>query len=396
MVLGHVGRGDEEDGLGHQAELRDGAGAAARDDQVGRRIGVVHPLDEGPLPDAPYGVGRQEGLHLTLVVLARLPDDLNRGLAPAEREQPRLHHLVQGARAERAADNQHHLAPGREAEVVERLRTRRAALREAAAERVARQDDFLFGEEALHPLIGGADAAGAPRQNLVRHAGIGVLLLDDGRHPHALGGPQHRRARIAAEAHHHVGPEGADDVAGLADAPQHLEGDQQVVPLQTALQPGNRQPDDAVAQRRDLLHLHLALGADEEQFDLLAEAAPERLGHSHGRIDMTARAAARKNNAFHRIAFAAAVRGPEGPPAAACSIVFVPFLTPGMRMRRRPSRGCARGSSAPGSARFQASLSRLHSKLPRPGVLGLPRFVKAPPSPPPEGYRPQLSRSSER
>ena len=312
MVLGHVGRGDEEHGTGHQAELRDGAGTAARDDQVGRRIGIVHPLDEGPLPDALHGVGRQEGLHLALVVLARLPDDLHRGLTAAERQQPRLHHLVQRAGAERTADNQHHLASRREAEVTERLRAVGPLLREAAAERVARQDNLLLREEAFHPLVGGADAAGTPRQNLVRHAGIGVLLLDDGRHTHALGSPQHRGARIAAEADHRIGPEGADDIARLADAPQHLEGDQQVAPLQTALQPGNRQPDDAVTQRRHLFHLHLALGTDEEQLDLVAQPPFQRLGHGYGGIDMAARAAARKNNAFHRISFTAAVGSHNG------------------------------------------------------------------------------------
>ena len=82
---------------------------------------------------------------------------------------------------------------------------------------------------------------------------------------------------------------------------QHLEGNEQVAPLQPPLQPRDREPDDAVAQRRDLLHLHLALGADEEQFDLVAQPPFQRLGDRHGRVDMTARTAARKNDFFHII-----------------------------------------------------------------------------------------------
>ena len=39
--------------------------------------------------------------------------------------------------------------------------------------------------------VNDADAAGAAGQNLVGHPGVGVLLLNDGGHPHPLCRPQH-------------------------------------------------------------------------------------------------------------------------------------------------------------------------------------------------------------
>ena len=80
VILGHVGRRHEQHGPGHQAQLRDRSGAAARHDQVGRRIGVVHAVDESSLPDIPRRVRRQKSLHLALVVFPRLPDYLHRSV----------------------------------------------------------------------------------------------------------------------------------------------------------------------------------------------------------------------------------------------------------------------------------------------------------------------------
>ena len=52
------------------------------------------------------------------------------------------------------------------------------------------------------------------------------------------------------------------------------------------MQSRRRQPYDAVAQRRNLLHLHFAFGADEEQFHPVAAAALKCFGHCDGRIDV--------------------------------------------------------------------------------------------------------------
>ena len=130
------------------------------------------------------------------------------------------------------------------------------------------------------------------------HAGIGILLLDERRHAHALGGPQHGRAGIAAESHDGIGAEVADGLAGPADAAPYLERYQQVAPLQTALQARDWEPDDAVTQGGDLLHLHLALGSHEKEFDPVAQTAFERFGDRYGRVDVAARTAARENDMF--------------------------------------------------------------------------------------------------
>nr|DAF45609.1 MAG TPA: hypothetical protein [Siphoviridae sp. ctBLh2] len=237
------------------------------------------------------GVRRQEGLHLPLVVLARLPDHLHGSLA-LRAEYPRLHHLVERARAERPAHHKHHREVGREPVTGQRLGAVGTLFREAAAQRIARQHDPVGRKEAFHPLVGRADAAGAARKDLVRDPRIGVLLLDDGRHVHALGRPQHRGAGISAEAHHRIGPEVADRPPRQAQRAQHLERHGQVVPVQAALQPRNRQAHDPVTQCRDLLHLHLSLGPHEEELDLVAQTPFERLGNRYGRVDMASRTAA--------------------------------------------------------------------------------------------------------
>ena len=299
MVLGHVGRGDEEHGLLHQTELRNRAGAAARNHQIGRRISVVHPFDEGPLPDVLRGVGLQKLLHLPFVKFTRLPDHLHGRFAPLQR-QPGLHHLVQRPRPQRAAHHEQHGPVVRESVMGQRLRSGGPLLRETAAQGVARQHDLLLREETLHPVVGHADAMRPPGQDLVGHAGVGVLLLNHGRHPHPLGGPEHGSRGIAAETHRDVGAEIADRPAGFRDALHHLEGYGEVVPVHPPLQPGDRQPHDPVAQRRDLLHLHLALGPHEEDLHPVAPLAFQRLGDRHGRVDMSARSASGKYHFFHR------------------------------------------------------------------------------------------------
>ena len=68
------------------------------------------------------------------------------------------------------------------------------------------------------------------------------------------------------------------------------------MPVHAPLQTRYGQSHDAVAQRGHLLHLHLALGAHEENLDPVAEPPFQRFRNSHGRIDMSARSAARKDD----------------------------------------------------------------------------------------------------
>ena len=296
MILGHIGRGHEQHGLRHQTQLRDSPRPAAREDQIGRRIGIVHAVDEGPLPDIRSRMRRQERLHLALIIFARLPDHLHGSVRAFEREYPRLHHLVQRPRSERSAHDQHHRKIGRKAVIFQRFAPVGPLFRETAPQGIARHRDPARRKETLHPLIGDADALRTLGQNLVGQPGIGVLLLNHRRHAQPLRGPQHRGAGIAAESHDRIGPEFTNGLLGHRDALQHLERHREVVPVHTPLQARYGQSHDAVAQRGHLLHLHLALGAHEENLDPVAEPPFQRFRNSHGRIDMSARSAARKDD----------------------------------------------------------------------------------------------------
>ncbi len=236
----------------------------------------------------------QKSLHLALVVLARLPDHLHGGFA-ARFDDPRLHHLVQRPRAQRPADHQNHRQIGRQAVVFQRLGGRRPQLRKAAPQ-VARQGRSSPPGRSVPCLRKPCRCAARPSRDFIRHARIGVLLLNHGRHAHPLRGPQHRSAGIAAEAHHGVGPEVADDPLRHPDALHRLERHRQVAPVQPPLKARDRQAHDAVAQRRDLLHLHLALGPDEENLHPVAETPFQGLGDSHGRIDMASGSTSGKND----------------------------------------------------------------------------------------------------
>ena len=313
MIFRHVGRRHEKGRLGHQTEFRHRAGPAARNDQISRRISVIHAVDECPLPDIRRRMLRQKLAHLPLVIFARLPDHLHRR-STALPQNPGLHHLVERPRTERPAHDEQHRQIVPEAEMRQRLAAIRTRFRKTSPQRVARHHDLLLREKAFHPLIRHADRAGTLGQQLVGDSRIGVLLLNHGRNPHPLRRPQHRAAGIPSETDDHIGPEVADGAPGLADAFEHLERHRQVFQIEAALQARNGQTDDPVSQCRHLLHLHLAFGTDEEDLDFLPEAPSERFGHSHGRIDMTARAAARNNDSFH-ILFSFPASADASPPA---------------------------------------------------------------------------------
>ena len=241
--------------------------------------------------------------HLGLVIFARLPDHLERRPELLSRE-PRLHRLVERAAAQRAAHDEHRGACGVQSESGRSFQPVGLGRHgEASAQGISRVHDPLGGEEALHAVVGHADTPRTACEDLVRQTGVGVLLLDERRDSRSLRGPQHGPRGVAAESHHDVGAELADRAPRTADAFEYLEGQRQIRQREPPLQSRRRQPYDAVAQRRNLLHLHFAFGADEEQFHPVAAAALKCFGHRDGRIDVAACAAARKNDAFYHIVF---------------------------------------------------------------------------------------------
>ena len=196
----------------------------------------------------------------------------------------------------------------------QRLAAIRTRFRKTSPQRVARHHDLLLREKAFHSLIRHADRAGTLGQQLVGDSRIGVLLLNHGRNPHPLRRPQHRAAGIPSETDDHIGPEVAMVRRALRMLLSTLKGTARFFKSKRRCKPATGQTDDPVSQCRHLLHLHLAFGTDEEDLDFLPEAPSERFGHSHGRIDMTARAAARNNDSFH-ILFSFPASADASPPA---------------------------------------------------------------------------------
>ena len=206
-----------------------------------------------------------------------------------------LHRLVQRPGAEASPDDQHDRFAGLQPEMGQRLGFQRGGVPESgetAAQRIARQHDPIGREKALHALVGYTDAPGPRREQLVRNARIGVLLLNQRRNAHPLRAPQHRSAGVPPEADDHIGPEAADHPSSLDQRREHLGWNGQVAQRQPPLQSRHGQADDRIAKRRHLLHLHLALGPDEQDVQTVVQPAPERLGDGDGRIDMPSGASA--------------------------------------------------------------------------------------------------------
>ena len=171
VVFGHVGRRHEYGRHPHEAQLRYAACACAADGEVGGAVGRPH---------VGYEVGHAEvaGLAEPLqlrgdvggVIPARLPDELRaRGGYLAEVAQ---HALVHGARPEAAAYDEYGLRALLKPEGGERLGACQLRAEQRLAHGVAREHYLVFGEEALHALVGHADARRLAGQELIGDAGV--------------------------------------------------------------------------------------------------------------------------------------------------------------------------------------------------------------------------------
>ena len=157
------------------------------------------------------------------------------------------------------------------------------------------------------------------------------------------------------------------------------------MPVHTPLQARYGQSHDAVAQRGHLLHLHLALGAHEENLDPVAEPPFQRFRNSHGRIDMSARSAARKD---------------DFPCHAILSFLLtINIFQPRLRQPEGPDNSKARPRHRPGGPKTRRSENRgaglrpgQHSKASRLQNYEFFPFAALSST----FYRPQFPRSSER
>ena len=290
MVLGDIGRGHQNRGLAQQLQFRDGAGTGSGDNEVGGTIGHVHVADERHLHHVLHA-RRFEGLTALLVIeLARLPDDLDVIGPLTDVLQAADDGVVDGARSQAAADDEDGLLGGVKAHGLAGLFGCRPTVEQVAPDGIAGKHNLFGREKALHAFIGHTDAVGLSGQQFVGHAGIGVLLLQQGGNALFLSRLEHRSAGITAHADGDVGLEVLEDFLGQTHALEqpgdHLDVTQQVLTVKAA----HGQTDDIVPGSRDSFHLHASLGADKEDAGI-REAALHFVGNGQGGENVAAGAA---------------------------------------------------------------------------------------------------------
>ena len=136
--------------------------------------------------------------------------------------------------------------------------------------RVPGHNDLLCREKSFHALVGNADLPDPLPEDLVRKSREAVLFLNHRRNAFPLSLPEQRGAGIAADSYRYVRFELFQKFSGFAYALRHLERNLDVVlyvmPVELALEPHDRQGHNLVSCGRNLLHLHLSLRPDEENF----------------------------------------------------------------------------------------------------------------------------------
>ena len=300
VVFRHVRRRDKDGSLVRGAQLGNGARTAAGNDHIGHRIRIIHAPDKVRKVDERQVAAGHKGFDAFLVVFAALPDDFNIVAARATLLNPMLHGLVQRTAAQASAHNeqmiflriqsvvlhplQHHLGGGGH---------------DIGPDRIAAHNDLIGREKPLHTLVRHADATGFLPHDLVGEPGKTILLLDERRDAFAGCLPQQGSGSVSAYADGDIGLELVQDSAGLADALEHFERHLQVVhnvvQVELALQPQDRQAHNLVAGCGHLLHLHLTFCTDEKDLRVRIQFL-ELVGDGNGREDVPARSAAADNH----------------------------------------------------------------------------------------------------
>ena len=166
---------------------------------------------------------------------------------------------------------------------------------------IARQDDLILGEEALHVGISDTDLVGPPCEELIRHPGVGVLLLDERGDTQALSGLERRGTGIASDTDDDLGLELSDDITSGDECTQEVTYDSHIAPQMLSVKTSDLQSSDGEARLGHTLHLHTPLGPDEEDI-YLRIATAESFGDGDGGEDMTARSStANDGSLYHSV-----------------------------------------------------------------------------------------------
>ena len=279
MVFRHERRGHEQRRTAEHAQLAEGRGARAANDEVSRRHAVRHVVDILGVLDVRvvFEVRALLTRHFRQPVACRRAGRVNVVILDAvfalKRKRSR-HVLVHILRAHRAPDGHNELVVFAETEL--RARLFAARCKDFPAHRSAGQDDLFAAAEQLFRLLeADQHAVGLFREHLRDLAGEGVDLKQHGRVVKLLRRLDHREGGIAAAADHAVRTRLAQHLFRLCDG-----GNRELRRLEVvhdALRAHRaRQADDLDRVERIALTRH----------QLVLDAAC-RTGKAHDRIRLT-------------------------------------------------------------------------------------------------------------
>ena len=268
MVLGHIGRRNQDNRFAQQAELADGTGSGATDDQVGSLVGGTHIGDEVGDLQVRNVLSLQALSNFSTIVLACLPDELD--VAGLDEVQMLQHTLVDGAGTQAATNQQNGLLGRVETEGAHGIVVLQRGLQQLLAHGVTRQHNLIGREETLHALVSHTDFRRLLGQQLIGDTGIRVLFLQQT--GDAFGGShiERRATGIASYADGYLWTELLDNLLGHALALPYLVEYLDILQQVLAVEALYGQTFYLVAGGWHTLHLHASQGTHEQNFRIWA------------------------------------------------------------------------------------------------------------------------------
>ncbi len=283
VVAGGVRIRDQHGGHTDGGQLRDGRRTGPAHDQIGGRVGQVHPVEirhgTGVRRQPPLGLlqGRRPGLDQQM--------DVGAG-GPAVGEPDRGLGEPGGAQAA-AVDQDEPGAVGHPQRAAGRV-----AQRAAVEPGQGRGDRHPGGDRAgqMAGVEGDRDMRGEPGGELVGPAGHRIGFMDQARQPGQPRPDDHRRARVAAHADGHLGALVLEDGPALGARTQQ-RGRQQIAPgAERRIEGDHVDGVQPVTGLRYQPGLQAPFGPDERDHRI-GHRATQRVGEGEPRVDVAAGAA---------------------------------------------------------------------------------------------------------
>ena len=289
MVFSHIRTGHQDHRHANEAELRDAAGTSAAHHEIGSLISGTHVADEvGHLQVIGLSFLLQLFLNLSAIVFAGLPDELHVG--SCHQVEMLQHTLVDGSCTEAATYQQDGFLCRVQAQRANGILATDSRLEQCLAHRIARLQNPVGGEEALHVVVGHTNLAGFLAQHLVGLARKRILLLNQTGDSHIGSSLQRGIAGIATYTHCHLRTELADDTFYHSIALPHLIRQRDVLQQIGTVETADGQALDLISGCRDTLHLHTPFGTYEKD-GRIGILCPDGIGYRHSRKDVSACAA---------------------------------------------------------------------------------------------------------